>query len=514
MTLFKTRYPLAVTAGFALSALASAIAQADDAALQKRVDDLEQQVKVLQRKQENSDEDVAKAKAENPVVTASDKGFGLKSSDGSFEVKLKGLVQADARDFESGIKGQYSTPAATRNASQDILLRRVRPTVEGTAFGVYGFRITSDFAPSSATLLDAYVDGNYHPSFNVRAGKFTPPLGIERLQSSADTRFNELTLASDFIPSRDVGVQVGGSFASGALSYAAGIFDGTVDGATGANSDTNGNKEIQVRLFTQPLVNQPGPFQGLGVGVAFSRVGQTGGSATAVDSSHAASTTELAAYNSIGQQAIFSYRKDGTVAGSANPVTTAKIDTVYANGERTRLIPQAHYFLNNVGVIAEYVSERQDVERDVGASGSVVPNTWSSTSSLHHKAWQVTAAWAITGEEESLKGIKPASNFDAAKGTPGAWEFVVRESQITFDTAAFTIGGVLASNSNNYADPTKSVRTATDTGIGVNWYPNRVVRVSVDYDHTTFQWGGGGTATNPLDRPDENVVIGRVQAAF
>jgi phosphate-selective porin OprO/OprP len=499
-----------LTAGFTLTALASSVGHAADADLQKQVDTLDEQVKILQRKLENSDEDAAKAKSENAVVTASDKGFGLKSADGNFEIKLKGLLQADAREFDKGDKGQYSTPGATIQAPNDFLIRRARPTLEGTVYGTYGFRITPDFAGSSTSLVDAYVDGNYDSAFKVRAGKFTSPLGIERLQSSGDTKFNELSLVSDFIPSRDVGVQVGGDLFAGTLNYAVGLFDGAVDAATGANNDTNTDKEAQARIFAQPFINNPGWFQGLGAGVAASRVDQKGGSATAADSSYPARTTELTSYNSIGQQAIFSFRKDGDVAKSSNPVTAETIDTVYANGQRTRLIPQAHYFYANFGVIAEYVREKQDLERDIG----VATPTTVRQDSLYQTAHQLTFAWAITGEDESLKGIKPANVFDPGKGTWGAWELVARTSQLSFDRAAFEINGALANNSNNFADPTKSVRTANDVGLGVNWYPNKIVRVSLDYDHTSFKWGGGGTATSPLDRPDENVLIGRVQAAF
>jgi len=520
------KYPLLTAAvlGLGLSAaLSPARALADDSeSLRQQVQDLDQKIRVLQRKLENADEDAATAKASTAVVAAGDKGFGLKSADGNFEVKLKGLVQSDVRDFRQGIKGQY--PAATTalpspdsavvEAPDDLLIRRARPTIEGTVFGTYGFRITPDFAGSTTSLVDAYIDGNYNSAFKLRAGKFTPPLGVERLQSSADTKFNELSLASDFIPSRDTGVQIGGALFSGTVNYAVGIFNGALDGATGANSDTNADKEIQYRIFTQPLINHPGLFQGLGLGVAFSKVNQQGGSATPVDSTQPALTTELPTYNSIGQQTIFSYRKDGNIKTASNPATSSKWDTVYANGDRTRLIPQAHYFLNNVGVIAEYVREKQDVERDVGTTGSAIPNTFVGTGSLYHKAKQITFAWAITGEDESLAGIKPAADFDPAKGTWGAWELVVRSSQIAFDRDSFTVGGVLANNTNNFADPTASVRTAHDIGVGVNWYANKNTRISLDYDRTSFDWGGGGTLTAPEDRPDENVIIARVQASF
>jgi phosphate-selective porin OprO/OprP len=54
------------------------------------------------------------------------------------------------------------------------------------------------------------------------------------------------------------------------------------------------------------------------------------------------------------------------------------------------------------------------------------------------------------------------------------------------------------------------VREASDTGIGLNWYISRMVRVYVDYDQTKFK-GGGATGS---DRPVEKVLISRLQLAF
>ncbi|MGH8490931.1 MAG: hypothetical protein ACREXS_19220 [Gammaproteobacteria bacterium] len=51
-------------------------------------------------------------------------------------------------------------------------------------------------------------------------------------------------------------------------------------------------------------------------------------------------------------------------------------------------------------------------------------------------------------------------------------------------------------------------------GVGLNWYLNQNVKFVVDYAHTVFDGGGGGTADSPRDREDENVILSRVQLAF
>jgi hypothetical protein len=44
----------------------------------------------------------------------------------------------------------------------------------------------------------------------------------------------------------------------------------------------------------------------------------------------------------------------------------------------------------------------------------------------------------------------------------------------------------------------------------LNWN----VKLQFDYSRTRFDGGGGGTAAAPIDRPDEQLIFGRVQLAF
>ena len=459
------------------------------------VTDLKQRVKLVERKQQLVDEEAKQ------TVVASDKGFGLRSADGKFEMKLRGLIQSDARVFDEGIKGQHAylgdTPAqqnsaddATHNAINNFIVRRARPTMEGTFNDIYGFRITADYGNgtnSSTNLVDAYIDANFDPAFKIRTGKFTPPIGIERLQSSSDNKFNELGLQSNFIPSRDQGAQISGDIFGKTLNYSVGIFNGAMDGASGSE-DSNTDKEIDVRLFATPFVGTAGFLQGLGFGVGTSKT----------DSRGASGNTGLTTYKTSGQENFYSYRTD-----------TSASNTVFANGDRTRLVPQMSYYNGGLGVTSEYVMEQQDITRVYGAAANQL-----RTEQLDNKGWDLTASYLLTGEKASYKGVKPSHEFDPANGGWGAWELVARVGELNIDKGAFyDSNGVLGGN-DSFAQATKSAKDAKNYGIGVNWYLNNVLRLSLDYDQTSFDWGGGGTAQNPINREDERVMIGRIQASF
>ena len=64
--------------------------------LQSRVDELDQQVRVLQRLRELAADSAAAAAKDKVSATASGKdGFSIKSADGKFSLKFRGLVQTD-----------------------------------------------------------------------------------------------------------------------------------------------------------------------------------------------------------------------------------------------------------------------------------------------------------------------------------------------------------------------------------------------------------------------------------
>ena len=63
------------------------------------VEALEQRVRVLERQLEIQKEEADTRLKTAPVVSASNKGFSVKTPDAAYELKVRGLVQLDARSF-------------------------------------------------------------------------------------------------------------------------------------------------------------------------------------------------------------------------------------------------------------------------------------------------------------------------------------------------------------------------------------------------------------------------------
>ena len=94
----------------------------DQAVILKRLDELDQEVRILKRKLELSQEDTTTNVKEGPVVTASRKdGFSLQSAEKSYQLKIRGYVQADGRFFIDDEPG-----------ASTFTMRRVQPIIDGS----------------------------------------------------------------------------------------------------------------------------------------------------------------------------------------------------------------------------------------------------------------------------------------------------------------------------------------------------------------------------------------------
>ncbi len=412
---------------------------------------VDQRLRALERNLELQEEARTAREKAAPVVGVSDKGAALRSSDGAYELRFRGLLQGDGRFFTGG------EPAG---ANDTFLLRTARPIFEGTLGKWVGYRFTPEFAGDSASIVDAYADLKFSPAATVRVGKFTSPVGLERLQSSSALSDIERALVSELLPNRDIGVQLQGDVAGGKVSYALGVFNGAVDGRDAATTNPDNRFEYAGRLFVEPLKGSDSAWSGLGLGIGASVGDVEGGGNNA-----------LARYRSAGQQQFFGYR-----------------GAVEADGRRTRWSPQGYFYRNGFGLLAEYAVSRQEVR----VGGTVAD--------LEHTAWQATASWVLTGEDASYRGVTPARPFAPGRDGWGAWELVARYGELEVDDAAFPL----------YADPAASARHAGSWVAGVNWYLNSNLKLVLNYLHTGFEGGAAGGA----DREDEKAVFTRLQVAF
>lgn len=431
--------------------------------IDERLDEIDQKLRILGRQDELEKEQAAEKAKTSTAVTSGRDGFSIRSADGAYQLRLRGYVQLDGRFFQDDQE---------RPGVDTFLLRRVRPIFEGTVFKIFDFRIMPDFGGGQTVLQDAYLDGRFKPGFRVRAGKFKAPVGLERLQSGTDLLFVERALPTNLVPNRDLGVQVFGEFAGGAVAYQAGLFNGVPDGGSG-DLDSNDGKDLAARLFFQPFLAGSSVAKGLGFGIA----GSTG------DQEGTVAAPGLPTLRTQAQQTFFSYRTDGTAAG-----------TTFADGDRTRLSPQLYWYTSRFGLLSEYVISEQEVTRG------------ATTSALEHDSWQVAASFTFGGAP-SFRGVQVKKPFDPAAGGWGALEIKARIAELDVDDDAFPF----------FASPTSSASFAESWGVGLNWYLNRSLRVYLDYEQTSFEGGAaiGGTAGSLVaDRPDEKIIFSRFQISF
>lgn len=477
------------------------------------VQELSQQVKVLQRKGELNDEEAAAAKKEAPVVSASERGFSIKSADGNNELRLRGQIQTDARFYpghDGYSSGNGSTASPAVSAPDTALLKQFRPILQGTVAGKYDFLLTPDFGGGKVVVQDAYVDARFTPWAQVKVGKQKTPFGLERLQGDADGKFIERGLPNNLVPNRDIGIQLHGLLAENTIDYAVGVFNGVIDGNSSdsfTNSDTDNNidKELVARVFATPFKNDPGLLQNLGVGLA-TTYSDFRGSGLGVNATTAQSASEsnLPSFRSnLGQLPFFKYR---TAAAGATTTTGT-----FADGERLRWSPQFYYYTGPFGLFGEYVAVDQDVSK--------LNSDVKRSDRLNNDAWQIVASWVLTGEDAGYTNPIPKRPFDLATGAGiGAWELVARYGEINIDNKAFKpfgTGTAAAQLARSYADPRASAKQASAWAAGINWYLNRNLKLALDYEETRFDGGWTNAAgTSFEDRPTEKVVSSRLQIAF
>jgi len=414
---------------------------------------LEQRLAVIERKQEVAQE-IADSK-KTPSVEVGSKGFAITSPDKQYSVRMRAYGQVQHRQFFDN--------GNTTSTSQ-FLVRSARPIVEAKMTDYFNGRLMMDFGGGNTRLLDAYADFKPVPESKLlalRFGKFKAPIGLERWQAEQELLFAERGQTTNLVPFRDIGVMALGEIVPDQLEYQLSYTNGVVD-IGDSNSDADNHKDISARLFAHPFRwSGYSWLQGFGIGA-----GATAGE-------HTGSTAApglTAGYVSMGQSRYFTYNASS-----------------FANGTQWRFNPQSYYYNGPFSLLGEYVVNAQELRN--GATQRTIRNN----------AWNAITTYVLTGEDASFDGVKPADNFDPAKGKWGAFEITARAGALRVDRDAFPIFASIAS----------SARRATEGAVGINWYMNQSVKLNIDFARTLYD--GGATVG---DRESESVLLSQAQFRF
>ena len=444
--------------------------------LRALVQQMNLKMEALEQRVQSAEESTIKKEQGKPIVSSNqdkyNSGFGIQSADGRNKIQFGGLIQLDNRQYFEKNQGDIN----------GFDVRRIRPIIQGTIDGIYDFKFQPEYGDNKAAgsstnsgIADAYINARFKPWMQLQIGKFAPDVGLERLESSNFNKFIELsTISNNILPNRDIGISLHGNVLNGKVYYAIGVYQGVVDGGDAVTSQSyNGNRDYAVRLFTTPFKGDGSILSGIGIGLA-----ATFGDA--YQSSSAPNSSGLPIYRSGGQQsAFFTY-------GSG----------VNADGSRTRISPQAYYYIGPFGLIAEYA----EVTQDVSNSSRVKKGT------LRNDAWQLTGSWFFTGEMTTHNDpVSPLTPFNLDGDGWGAFELVARYQETNIDSRALSDGwaqdtlaiGLLASSAKAW-------------GAGINWYLTKNVKFAANYERTTYEKFVSQLTT----RADEQYLLTRIQLAF
>ena len=433
--------------------------------LKSKVENLEQELKILKRQLELDKETSTEKAKTAPTITAGAGGFSLRSADTNFVLKVRGYIQADARF--------YPDDAVTGTANDTFLLRRVRPILEGTVFEKFDYRLMLDFGSNVSLnsandpfVQDAYVTARFKPWFQVVAGKMKEPVDLERLQSGSNLLFVERGYPTVLAPNRDVGVMIQGEALNGALNYAIGAFNGVANNTSGDFETADDDKDVAARIFATPFKDsEVDAIRGFGFGIAGTYGNQEG---------------TLPTLRSPGQQAIFSYGY--TAPGPAV--------TVVADGEHTRIAPQGYYYYGPFGLFGEYIISDQKLRRSTAPAAFI---------RARNTAWVVAASYFLTGEDNSFKAVTPKKPFSPSTGGWGAFELAARVQQLDIDNDVFP----------RFANRARTITEVTSWGLGVNWHLNKNFKVNLNYEQSDFKEGDTALLEN-----GEKVILTRAQISF
>jgi len=465
---------------------ASGVSQEQALALTARLDALEQhnaeleaQIADLKAQVSGGEQQIRDEAAAQPKVSLAGGRPTFTSPDGAFKVALRTVVQLDAADY------QISPLRADNDLGSGTNFRRARLGIDGTAFRDWNFALWAEFGGSggeAAGLNQAYLEyAGLKPfgpdvDFRIRGGAWATPSGLEDATSNTDSLFLERAASAELVRGLAAGDGRSGLgvIASAPRWYAAATLTGKVVGVP-ATAEFDQQSGYVIRAAFNPL---HGADYDVHLGASLQGVLE------AADTAAGPVRTQ-----SIRLRERPEIRVDGN----------RLVDTGALNASGVRV-----YGLEAGGALRNFYAAGEWF-------GLKVDRKAPSAFDPKFTGWYLQGAWTLTGERHvwnsangGFKGIKPDKPFDRAKGDWGALELAARYSVLDLNDHAGALGT---------ATPAGGVRGGEQkiTTLGLNWYPNSVVRLLADYQWVRVNRLSAAGA-NVGERA--NVVSLRSQVAF
>jgi len=400
--------------------------------LEKRNAELEEQAELNQGRIQSVEQRSAKAVQFGWLPTTSD-------TSGGFTFKPRGVIEADAAGFFER-KGGYDYNNGTG-------FRRARIGLEGTAFKKFNWRVEVDFAGNVVALQDAYLQYVINPKWNVTAGQFKAPFGLESNNSDNYNTFLERGMFTNAFGNAGAERRIGAQ-----IAY-------TSDTLNAAVSLQGDNESIQ-RSSVAPVDNTPDESWGGNARVTWEPIFDTG---------------------KILHLGVSGFYRTALKSGDVE-------DAVRLNDRPNIRVDNGN--IADSGVITGVKSLRYLGGEAAGVFGPVTiageyGKLWLDRPGLANESFDgfyVYGTWFITGETRPFKN----GNFDRVRPftTAGQDGFGAIELALRYDRLDLSNTPVLARAGNK----------AQSWTLGVNWYLNPYAKILFDW----VRFSGDNTPLDPI----------------
>lgn len=465
--------------------------------LEQRLEALETQLQDLKASTTSDARDLRRIQSEAPAVTLNNARPVIATADGKNRFAVRGVFQFDAATFEqdspnpdnrrAGADATEGPNARDLNAGTNF--RRARLGVEGTVAGDWNYALTAEYGGSgteSAQLQQAWVEyagwkpfGLANP-LRIRAGAFTPPTGLEDATSSNDALFIERAAPADLVR---------------------GIAGG--DGRTGVGLFANGERWNAGAVFTGALIGNTGDFD-----EQFGFVGRVDGLVLR--------SADYGVHVGANINAVLEPGDRVAGPGVGGGVRLRERPELRVDG--TRLVDTGGLNAEKVYAYGAELGAQYKALYIAGEYNTISVQRFGAASDLDFSGWYVQGSWILTGEQRKwaaatggFGAVRPAKPFDLEAGTWGAWELAARYSTLDLNDNEGFVG---------LATPANGVRGGEQdiTSLGLNWFPNNVVRFQlqaqdVSIDRLNPGTVGLGTVGAQIGQDYQAIAL-RTQVAF
>lgn len=442
----------------------------------------EQKTDALVAKLEAQETNAAVTKKDQPIWSFAGGRPTITSADGRFSLALRTLAQYDTAYY------MQSARAAALPIGSDLSsggnFRRVYLGVQGTLFGDWAYNFNYDFGGSNGTetpgrIQSVYLQYDGLKPFAVRIGAFPPSASLEDNTSPADTPFLERNSPAD--AARNIAGGDGRDAIS--LIYMGDRFYGSL-AYTGDKIADSGVFDEQQALLGR-----------------ISYLLYTDNDVKAVGSANGS----------------YVFKAADTTAGinAARAFSLADPPELTVDNTGTKLVSTGTLNAENVdqwGV--EGAVQWRNFYTQAGFFGYDV-NQRAGAPSYTFDGWYGEATWVLTGESRvynpataSFGNPKPRTPFSFDKDAWGAWELAARYSDLNLNDHAGTIGQALPSDGLRGGD--QRIWTA-----GLNWYPNSALKFELQFQNVEISRIGTlqGIANSNIGQTYDTIAL-RTQVQF